>query len=384
MGPPLPRGPRVLDTPDGGGRRCGGAVSQVAPACQSGPSGAGRALDPVGGRRRAGLAARAPPRAAALRVVLHLLDHADRRPAAQARPPGPAGHPVVAALARVARGHLRRVPAGDRPGDREPEQAVGQVDERRQVDLAHRRPRRAPAQEAQLVGPEVADAGQVALVEQRRGERAARVGRQPPHRLGGVPAGAEQVGPEVADDVVLAVGAQQLDDRHVQRVGGGPVGGQHDAHALVEVAGQPLAGADHGPAAGHPQVRVQGDAAGEPGEQVLAARHGAEHLAAGQVRGGEAGDAQVAAHDGPAGQARLEPAGHPPDAVPLRHRSRLGSPPAPRAPARDRRRRRPGPGCVRCGGRRTAPAPPSAARPGRPAAGGRPPGRARPSPRSPW
>ena len=36
--------------------------------------------------------------------------------------------------------------------------------------------------------------------------------REPAQRLGGVPVGAEQVGAEVADHVVLGVGAHQLDD----------------------------------------------------------------------------------------------------------------------------------------------------------------------------
>ena len=68
------------------------------------------------------------------------------------------------------------------------------------------------AGEAELGGVHVADPGQAGLVEQRLVDGAVRVGEQPAERLVLVPVGAEQVGAEVADDVVLAVAGEQLDD----------------------------------------------------------------------------------------------------------------------------------------------------------------------------
>ena len=54
--------------------------------------------------------------------------------------------------------------------------------------------------------------GEVALVEQREEHRPVGVGGDPAHGLVEVPVGAEQVGAEVADDVVLGVAVEHLED----------------------------------------------------------------------------------------------------------------------------------------------------------------------------
>ncbi len=73
------------------------------------------------------------------------------------------------------------------------------------------------------------------------------------------------------------------------------------------------------PGAVHPEVAVQGEAALEAGEEVLAAGGDVEGDAAGEVGGGEAGDAQVAAGECAACEGGVEPGRHAPDAVAFGH-----------------------------------------------------------------
>jgi hypothetical protein len=63
----------------------------------------------------------------------------------------------------------------------------GALDEVGHVDLADRRPRAHAAEEGELVGPEVAEAGERPLVEQRGHQRRGRRGEQAADRLLGVP-----------------------------------------------------------------------------------------------------------------------------------------------------------------------------------------------------
>ena len=70
-------------------------------------------------------------------------------------------------------------------------------------DVADGRQRVHAAEEADLGLVDVADAGEVALLEQRVADRGVRVGPQVRQGHVGVPVGAEQVGSEVADQVVL-------------------------------------------------------------------------------------------------------------------------------------------------------------------------------------
>ena len=97
------------------------------------------------------------------------------------------------------------------------------------------------ADEAQLGGVHVADAGEVALVEQRVAQRAVRLGQQAAYGLVGVPVGAEQVRAEVTDGRLLGVALEELDDAereaHRDLVGGG-----EDDPGLVGGAWPALAG----------------------------------------------------------------------------------------------------------------------------------------------
>ena len=135
---------------------------------------------------------------------------------------------------------------------------AGAAYESREVGhLADRQPRVHPGQEAQLALVEVAEPGQVALVEDRVGDRAGRVGEQPPQRLVLVPVGSEQVGAEVTDDGVLGVAGDHLDDAEREADGGPVLGAQHDP-GLVGGAAPAGARLVEVPGALHLEVRVQG------------------------------------------------------------------------------------------------------------------------------
>ena len=72
--------------------------------------------------------------------------------------------------------------------------------------VGDRPPGREAGQEQHLGLVEVADAGQVALVEQGLADRATGVGEQPAHGFVGVPVRVEQVRAEVPDDARLVAG----------------------------------------------------------------------------------------------------------------------------------------------------------------------------------
>ena len=80
------------------------------------------------------------------------------------------------------------------------------------IDLANRAPWANPAKEQRLGLVDVADAGQVALVEQRLADGLARIGGQPADRLGCVPVRAEQIRAEVADGARFLTRAEDFDD----------------------------------------------------------------------------------------------------------------------------------------------------------------------------
>src|SRR5579859_4618893 len=136
-----------------------------------------------------------------------LLGPADRGPAAPARPARAAVHPVLFA----APGHAR----GD---DAEPflvgiQQSVAEFYKGTQVRYLSDRPPRAEAPEEQhFCSKNIADPGEVALVEQGLADRAGRVGAQAAFGLGRVPVRAEQVRAEVTDHGVLAGRGQDLHD----------------------------------------------------------------------------------------------------------------------------------------------------------------------------
>ena len=175
-----------------------------------------------------------------------------------------------------------------------------------------------PAQEQHFGNINIADAGQVALIEQRLADRPLRLLPQAADRLGAVPVRAEQVRAEVTDDRVLVLARYHLHHREQvpDRLPG--VVGQHDPDPVV---GRPAAaGRPDPPRAVHPQVRVHGLAVVGPDQQVLPARDHGAHGAPGQVRGGEPRDPEVAAGQHPPGQRLAQLPGGPPDGVTLGHR----------------------------------------------------------------
>src|SRR5215468_2557 len=168
-----------------------------------------RATPVPGGDRNAAksrLTVLAPERDPALRVA-PLVGGAHRGAAPAAGPARAAVDPGLLAAPAGARGDLAE------PVLVRLEQPLGKADQRGQVgDLTDRAPRADAAQEQRLRLVHVADAGQVALVEQGLADRPGRVRTQPALRLRRVPVRAEQVGAEVADRAALGGGGQDLHD----------------------------------------------------------------------------------------------------------------------------------------------------------------------------
>ena len=130
-----------------------------------------------------------------------------------------------------------------------------------------------PQQEQRLDLVEVADAGQVPLVDQGDADLLVGERAQPAQRLVEVPVGAEHVRPEMADEPVLLGGGDQRrcraagSRRTPTRRWRGPRGPRRPARRCHGVPGPVDV-----PAAVHPEVRAQGAAVVEPDQQVLAAR----------------------------------------------------------------------------------------------------------------
>src|ERR1035441_7145353 len=123
---------------------------------------------------------------------------ADPRPAPAARPAAPAVHPGLLAAAKVAGGRLFPAVLV------RTQQTLGQLDDRVQIsNVADWPPRVEAAQEQHLGLIQVADPGQVPLVEECLADRA--VGACPEAALGlrGIPVGAEQVRAGMADPASL-------------------------------------------------------------------------------------------------------------------------------------------------------------------------------------
>ncbi len=191
-------------------------------------------------------------------------------PAAPARRPVAAVDPHPLALAQVAGGRLHRALLV------EVEHLLGPSHQPGEVGHGPDRGRGVhPGGEAELGGVHVADAGQVGLVEERLADGRLGLAVQVGQRALLVPVGAEEVGAEVADDLVLVVAGDQLHDAEREPDGDGPGVGQH--HAGVGGGPRPaLARPHHLPAALHLEVGVQRPARVvlDPGEQVLAAGDG--------------------------------------------------------------------------------------------------------------
>ena len=91
------------------------------------------------------------------------------------------------------------------------QQLLGALNEATQVpDLAHRGPRMKPLEEENFSTVQRSDTGQVALIQQGLSNCAIRFSRNPADRLGQIPVRAKQIGAEMADNLRLVRGRNQL------------------------------------------------------------------------------------------------------------------------------------------------------------------------------
>ena len=250
-----------------------------------------------------------------------------RRPArasgSSRRSAGTAGRPAVdrgrARLEAVARGLLH---ARSREADDPQRLVVG--------DLARGAPRVDLGVEAALALPQVADARDRALVEQRVADRPRRVVlAQPRQEAALVELGGEDVGAEPGDALVEARARRRHELEHGpvelhDRVAGGA---QHEPRAARR-APPALAVAVDAPRAGHAQVRVDDAVALEAQEQVLAVGVDGLDRAPGQLLGPavgpEAGVGRGQLVRDPAVQDRADPVRGVMDRVALGHRCARG------------------------------------------------------------
>lgn len=93
-------------------------------------------------------------------------------------------------------------------------------------------------QEAQLASVDIADAREVALVQEGLAEGAVRGGEEAFHGEVEVPVRSQQVRPEVADGLALLAGAQEFEDGEAV-ADGGVVGVGQDRADLVTGAAAP-------------------------------------------------------------------------------------------------------------------------------------------------
>ena len=215
------------------------------------------------------------------------------------------------------------------------------------MDVARRRRGMDPAGEAQLGGIHVADAREVALVQEGSHQLTVGLGLQPSQRLGLVPVGPEQIGSEVADDFVLEERLDQLHDSETEAHRSGLTGLEQYAH-LAHGTPPPLAHAVDLPDTLHLEVRVDREAGVGASEEVLAARQGRGHRRATQVGGRMLGYPEVTACQHPSGQGSIQETCRPEDGVALRHASSVPW-------AWKRSRSRSAPGEAGCHRRRGAP-----------------------------
>ena len=255
--------------------------------------------------------------------------YADGRAAAQARLTRSAVDPQVAPATLVAGGaDLGQVPVLVQHRARQPHhpERVG--------DQADRRARVVAGEEAQLGAVDRADAGEVALVEQRLAERTVGVGREPADGLLPRPSrGRAGRGRDGRRRRPRARGAPAPRPR----AGSRPRPGRR-RRARPGPGGRACSSArpvEDPPGALHLQVGVQGPARPsgvgvDAGEQVLAAGDGLDDGAAGQVDGGDARHPEVGAASARGPTAPVQQPGRPPDRVALGHvsRPRLAAQPA--------------------------------------------------------
>src|SRR6266542_1523404 len=260
------------------------------------------------------------------------------------------GHATAAGLG-AAPVHVRGLPFVERAGRAlrpaapvRGEQQVGEPHQRLQIlHFGHSGPGGEAAQVQDLALVQVADAGEVGLVEERLGDRGRRVGGDAAYRLGRVPVRTEEVGSEVPDAGVLLVGRYQREVVHVVPDRRDTGRAQHHPDQVGRTGGPSLAGAEDPPLPVHAQVRVQGEPAvaagcGQAEQQMLAAAGRLRDRPAGKVHSGQCRYPEVAVLDGRAGQRAVQRLRGVPDGVAFGHRSTVSVADTQHVAGRDRQR----------------------------------------------
>lgn len=127
----------------------------------------------------------------------------------------------------------------------------------------------------------------------------------------------------MADRLVLVPGAEQFEDGEPVADGGVLRVGEDGADLVGGATAPALARGVDAPGSVHPEMAVQGEAALDAGEEMLAARDDVQDRPAGEVGGGESGDAQVGAGEDPACECGVQTLGGLQDGVSFGHASMM-------------------------------------------------------------
>ena len=188
----------------------------------------------------------------------------------------------------------RRVGARDRTG-----KALGR-------DLADGQPGREPLQEQGLRHVHGAQPGEVALVEQRRADDGFGIGCEVRDGPFGVPALAEHVRSEVADQRVLVTRGDEVEHAEPGSYRRVRVGRQHCSYRRIAPLPVEVA-RPHPPAALHLEVGVEGTTGRESMEDVLAHRDDLDGCVSHQVHRGQGRPAEIRERELVTGQRGVQP-----------------------------------------------------------------------------
>jgi len=195
---------------------------------------------------------------------------------------------------RVLVGREQGVGARDRTG-----KALGR-------DLADGHPWREPLEEKGLRHVHGAQSGEVALVEQRRADDGFGIGYEVRDGPFDVPALAEHVGPEVADQRVLVTGRDEVEHAEPGSQRDVRVGRQHRPYRRIAPPSAIVQG-PHPPATLHLEVGVEGTTGREPMEDVLAHRDDLDGCVSHQVHRGQGRPAEIRERELVTGQRGVQP-----------------------------------------------------------------------------
>jgi hypothetical protein len=173
-------------------------------------------------------------------------------------------------------------------------------------------------QEASFGLVQVADSGQVALVEQACANRSIRFAHQTPNSLGEIPIGSEQVWTQVPHRGLLRRCPKHLDNAQAE-ANAYPFARRQDEADLKTRAPPRPARAIDVPRTVHLEMSVHGDALLGADQQVLASGHHLQDHAAGEIDRGIRGYSEIAGHQDLVGQDFVQPVGCAPDGVALGH-----------------------------------------------------------------